>query len=115
MAYSLHIEIQDEELELDEWLNAVSQIEGVKLAEQATTVIDPKTNQSISIASGEGDVSVLIGTEWVTCIYFLNGRATSNASFDVDDASHPVRMAASGLASVLGAQIVGDEGEVYEW
>lgn len=115
MAYSLHIEIPEDEIELDEWLEAVETVDEAKLLSNPTNASNNNTNEVISFESNCGDVSVLINSEWVTCIFFSNGIATFNAVDDIESPKNPVHIVASKLAGILGAQIVGDEGEIYEW
>jgi hypothetical protein len=115
MAYSLHIVIDDDEIDITDWADAVADIDGVKIDASDSTAVNPGTGEEISIASSEGDVSVLMGSEWVKCIYFCDGRATFNAVVDIESSNNPVHIAASRISGALGAKIIGDEGEVYEW
>lgn len=115
MAYSFHIVLDEDDIEIDDWIDAVGNIDGIKIDRSDSTEINPETGDEISIAGSDGAVSVLIGSEWVQCIYFREGRATFNAVADIESPTHPVHIAVSRLSGVLGAKIVGDEGEVYEW
>ena len=125
MAYALHIERQSNELTLEEWISAVGRIENARLATGNSKITNPKTGEVISIESSPGDVDVLFSTkgflrfcaksEWSTCIRFSRGKGTFNAPPDIEESNNPVRVTASKLAHLLGAKIIGDEGEVYEW
>ena len=115
MAYSLHIEIEDDEIDIDEWLAAVSGTPGARIDTDAATVMNPETGKEITIAAGSGDVSVLIDSEWVKCIFFTDGRATFNAVAGIENPSNAVHIVVAKIAGALGGTIVGDEGEFYEW
>lgn len=126
MAYALHIERPHSELKLDEWVAAVKRQNELKLlAEEKVEMQNPKTRETISISTNPGDVAVLFQSkgflgvgrtkEWRTCIRFFNGKATFFATPDIELPTDPLRVAASKLAKELNAQIVGDEGEVYDW
>ncbi len=125
MAYSLHIERDPQGITLDEWIEVVSKQDGVKLAEGNVEAKNPKTGEIISIPGCPGDVSVLFQAkgllgfgrkdEWHICIRFVRDKASFNATPELESPKNPLRIAVSGLAAALGAKIVGDEGEVYEW
>ncbi len=125
MAYCLHIRRSPKDLTLEEWLEAVKKVDGVKLAENGMKIINPTTRQGITVPAHAGDALVffeakgLLGCfrkkEWRQCIRFSNNFATFKATPDLELPNNPLRIAAAKLAATLGAQIVGDEGEVYEW
>ena len=125
MAYALHIERNPQGFTLDEWIEVVSKQDGVKLAEGGVEAKNPKTGETTSIPGRPGDVSVLFQAkgilgfgrkaEWRTCIHFSRNKASFNATAELESPHNPLRVATSRLAAALGAKIVGDEGEVYEW
>ncbi|MCQ8129000.1 hypothetical protein [Methylomonas rivi] len=125
MAYALHIERSPQGLTLDEWIEEVTKQDGVKLVEIGVEAKNPTTGETISIEGRPGDVAVLFPTtgflgfgrkaEWRTCIRFVRNKASFNATPELESPHNPLRVAASSLAAALGAKIVGDEGEVYEW
>lgn len=125
MSYSLHIERSPAELTLEEWIEAVKKQEGVKLIEGGSKITNPKTGEVISIPGRPGDVAVLFHSkgffgfgsesEWHPCISFFGGRASFKAPIDMQSPNDPLRAAVSELAKTLGAKVVGDEGEVFEW
>ena len=115
MAYCLHIESEDDEIDIDEWISAVSDTPGARIDTDAATVSNPTTGEEITIAAGSGDVSVLIDSEWIKCLFFADGRATFNAVAGIEKPSNAVHVAVSKIAGAIGAKIVGDEGELYEW
>jgi hypothetical protein len=124
MAYELHIQRAGREIGLEEWRAAVASIAGLRLAEGDVVGVNPSTNEEIRVRSGTGDVEVLFargglfgfGTreEWARVFYFRRGRASFKPG-DIDSPADPVRKSAAALARALGAHIVGDEGESYEW
>ena len=125
MAYALHIEKEDSEISLDEWLSAIRTIDGARIKSEDVKTVNPSTGGEIVISSNPGDVEVLFTSggflgfgkksSWEPCIWFSNGRASFNASEDIESSTNPVHQVAVAVAKALSAQIVGDEGEVYEW
>jgi len=125
MVYALHIERSPKGFTLDEWIEQVTKQDGVKLVETGVEAKNPTTGETISIEGRPGDVAVLFPTteflgfgrkaEWRTCIRFFRNKASFNATPELESPLSPLRVAASSLAAALGAKIVGDEGEVYEW
>jgi hypothetical protein len=116
MAYELHIERKSHELTIAEWKTAVIQLDGVRLANNDSSAVNPSTGEVISIANHAGAVEILLESEqWVTCFHFVRGQASFRATVNIESASDPVHIAATKLAAALGAEIVGDEGETYDW
>jgi hypothetical protein len=125
MAYSHHIERNPQGITLEEWFEVVRKQDGVMLAEGGVEAKNPETGEPISIQGNPGDVAVLFQTkgflgfgqksEWHSCIRFVRNKASFKATPDLESPHNPLRVAASRLAAALGAKIVGDEGEVYEW
>lgn len=125
MAYSLYIERNNSEITLDEWIAAINQISGVRLDNDNVTAKNPKTGEKISISGNAGDASILFESsgflgfgkksEWVKVFSFRRGKASFNATQDIESQKNPTHIAATALAKLLNAQIAGDEGEIYEW
>ncbi len=115
MAYELHIEIPCEKIEIDEWVEAIGLIDDVKIDPSDIEIKNPMTNETLSFPGNEGDVAVRINDKWEKCIRFSRGRGSFNARRDIENTSNPVRIAVAMIAKTLGAQIVGEESEVYEW
>lgn len=123
MAYELHIErlpLNDEgeptPIPLEDWKAALSAMEGVRLGPAgANTITNPKTGEVISIPRRDGDAEVYFSDEraWRPIFRWFEGAAHFNAKFEPGDASHPVWSAAVALATHLGAEIRGDDGESY--
>ena len=125
MAYELHIERPDGDISLEEWSSAVAQVEGVRLTDQDAVGVNPSTREEVRIPSAHGDTEVLFESggflglgrkkQWGRVFRFSQGRATFRATESVESPGDPAHIVAAKLASLLGASIVGDEGEVYEW
>lgn len=118
MAYDLHIERADEtRIALSEWRAAIEATEGVRLfAATAHTITNPKTGEVISIGAREGDAEVLFPDgEWISVFRWRGKSAAFTARFDPTETSHPAWRAAVALATHLGAEIRGDEGEAYDF
>lgn len=125
MSYSLHIEKQGSEIELQEWISAIESISNARLQSENLSADNPKTGEKVLLCKGQGNVEVkftkksLFGfsekSSWEPCFRFSNGRASFNASEGIESSTNPVHQVAVAAAKALSAQIVGDEGEVYEW
>ncbi len=125
MSYSLHIEKQGSEIELQEWISAIEPISNARLQSENLSADNPKTGEEVLLYKGQGDVEVKFNqkrffgfgekSSWEPCFRFSNGRASFNASEDIESSTNPVHQVAVAVAKALSAQIVGDEGEVYEW
>jgi hypothetical protein len=111
MAYRLHIE-RDPPLSLDEWLDAIRGQASLKEDENAVTSVNPVTGERISIPGRPGDVSVLVGGEWIKTFSWNRGHASFNAPRNIS-AVDPTMAAAVHLAMTLSAVVRGDEGDVY--
>ena len=133
MGYELHIKRVSEagheggaRISREEWEEAVASESNLRIDSTATVVRNPRTGETISVSAGEADVAVLIPARgilkllgidgrWVRVFRFSRGRATFRGSAALESPGHPVRKAAASLASRLGAAIVGDDGERYDW
>ena len=122
MGYSLHIELKnDEELDLEEWLEAVSETEGARPAgTDGHKAVNPATGETIKIAGSEGDVEIYDPGEnaWQPLLHWNDrrGRASMNSRalpIVGGELVGPVGETVKALAMRLGAQIRGDEGEIY--
>ena len=119
MAYYLHIERADANpIALSEWQAAVEATDGVRLIAAAEqTGINPKTGEVLTMRAGEGGTEVFFpdSSEWLSMIHWRGDSAVFAARFDTTETSHPTWRAAVALATLLGAVIRGDEGEVYDF
>ncbi len=118
MAYGVHIERPDgQQIELEEWQQAVATTAGVRLAGEEPLVVEvPSTGSRIISSYRPGDAELFDPAlnNWVPAFRLFEGRVTSAAARDFDDASCNQRVIMRALAGLLGAQVVGDEGEIYE-
>ncbi|MET0355802.1 MAG: hypothetical protein ABW044_03435 [Cellvibrio sp.] len=124
MSYSLHI-VREQSISLEEWISSVEKIKGARINCENVVAINPKTHKQIEISGSPGNVSVLykrgglLGfgarVAWETTIWFFNGRGSFVATEQIENPKDPTRIVAVKLASMLSAEIVGDEGEVYKW
>jgi hypothetical protein len=117
MAYDLHIQ-RTEAIPLAEWQAAVSATNGVRLfAAKAHTFTNPKTGEVIGMVAREGDTEVFFpdAGEWHSVFRWHGESASFAARFSPTETSHPVWKAAVALATHLGAVILGDEGEAYDF
>ena len=125
MAYTLHIE-RNPTISLEEWREAISSIEGVKIDNSDFEVVNPKTGEVISMGTSKGgDVAILFESKgflgfgknqtWEKCISFENGKGSFNAKGDIESSSNLLHRAAAEIAAKLAAKIIGDEGEEYKW
>lgn len=125
MAYELHIERAEQAIPLADWQSAVRGLKGVRLTTEGAVAVNPATGEEIRIGSEGADAQVLFESggflglgrkkEWITVFRFSDGRASFKGTLSVESTKDPVHRAAAHLALKLGASIVGDEGETYEW
>jgi hypothetical protein len=119
MGYSLHIErgsaSNANPITINEWKSAVASVDGTRLKTGDNTISNPSTGEVIRIPGKEGEVEVYLQGEdlWIAAITWFEGAATFRAP-QVMDGTDPVWAAARKLATLLGAQICGDEGECYD-
>jgi len=122
MAYTLKIERADDELiTLEEWERAVELTEGVRLCahEQHTTTV-PKSGAVLSMNASPGDAEIYDdeSQRWHFCFRMSHGAIESNArvvyrALD-GDLSDPLWLVVRKLADQLNADIIGEEGEIYD-
>jgi hypothetical protein len=118
MAYEIHIERDNgRPISLNELMNAVGSVEYVGLENTATTIVtNPVTGEKISnpTALGAAELFDPNSQTWIAMFRWFNGRISTRISRDFEAFNSQPRSAMQALAAQLGAQIVGDEGEVYE-
>jgi hypothetical protein len=119
MAYCLHIEREDRApIALAEWQAAVAKTEGVRIfALAAHTGINPQTGEVLRMRANEGDTDVFFPdeNEWQSIFRWHGDSAIFAARFETTETSHPIWKASVALATLLGARIRGDEGEIYDF
>ncbi|MFW1261790.1 hypothetical protein ACEV74_22600 [Vibrio parahaemolyticus] len=124
MAYTLHIE-REKTIDLEEWVNVIDSIDGLRIDANNREILNPNTGEIITIQGESGDVSIRNVTKgflgfgkqvsWDKAILFNSGRAQFKFVDGIEQSHHPVHIAVAKIAKELGALIVGDEGEVYDW
>ena len=112
MGYELHIE-RDGPIAVEEWTNAVAQVDKVTLRSDDSVAIDPQTGEEIRIPANDGDAVVTIPNGSLGLRWSSSGRASFRATDDWDDATSSLRTTIFALAQQLDARVVGDEGEEY--
>ena len=125
MGYSLKIEKSDgSPISIQEWQAAIEKVPNVRLSIDDTVGSSPNNSQKIRIKAGEGDADVCVGHSgflwsrkpiWQRTFRFFEGRAIFKATEEVENPQSAAHKVAASLANVLGAQISGDEGEIYDW
>lgn len=128
MAYELHlVKRGGRSVSEREWIAAVEAVPDVRRAAGKPQVVEnPTTGQKISMSRPTLDAEILfpdgpewgpIAGQWVPVFRWSprRGRISVNARFDPDDAQDPVRRAMAQLAKQLDAEIVGDDGEKYNF
>jgi hypothetical protein len=111
MAHELHIK-RAGGIPLDKWKRAVGGVPGVRLDVGSVTVTNPGTGERVTVDGCDGDAAVLFEGEWIKVFRFSGGRV-SFKSVDLGDPANAVARAASALAEILSANIIGDDGERY--
>ncbi|WP_146168280.1 hypothetical protein [Celeribacter persicus] len=118
MAYEIHIERNNgRPISLNEWMNAVGSVESVRLADTATTIVtNPVTGEKISNPTAHGTAELFDPNSqtWIAMFRWFNGRISTPPSPDFETSNSHQRSVMRALSAQLGAQIVGDEGEIYE-
>jgi hypothetical protein len=121
MAYSLYIKRTTEPVTLEEWIEAVQSTDGIRIKDsESHTTTNPQTGATIGIRASPGDAEIFDSDsgEWHFAVTWRNGQAEFNARIiakAIDgDLSDPFWVMFSALASRLGAEISGEEGELYD-
>lgn len=124
MSYQLHIRLDNEPISESAWQRAVEAVDGVRMASAGPmTIRHPVTGDEISVSGTPTSAELFFPAgyegphgQWVPVFHYSpRGSITVNAAFDFEDPDDPVRKAMKALAGELGAVIVGDEGETYEF
>lgn len=116
----IHIEKKDGEITFSDWIEAVCKTQDVKFDGNPQIAKNPATGDVITMGGNPNKVAVNFSNtpskeEWKVCIYFRNGRVMFNAIGSIEDCDNPLKLAISNIAKALGANIVGDGGEFYDW
>jgi hypothetical protein len=114
MGYELSIE-REGGIDVEEWRSALVRVPHVTEVTEPFRAVNSRTGQVITIDNRPGDAAVETEGERVGTFRWAHGRAVFKAFNDLDARDHPVRRAATQLAAILRARIVGDGGEEYRW
>lgn len=116
MAYEIHLVRKPQGISIEEWIQAVATVPELRIANMPATASNPLTDATILVPAALGKVAVLtIQDEWVPAFRFVRNQISFKATDSIESATDSVHVAASALAKELGAQIIGDEGETYDW
>lgn len=114
MSYELHLE-RDPAISLQQWKAAVSSVAHVRLHSGGAATVNPATGEVISLGGVDGDAELEWEGGWALCFHWrTRGSISFQYTDEFEDPGSRVRAVVSELASLLGADVVGDEGEVYE-
>jgi hypothetical protein len=122
MAYEIHINRLGPDghsvpVALSEWRAVVEQTPNVRLAGGDHEIANPKTGEVIRVANTGGDAEVLLsgGGQWRRVFRWSQiGNISFRAPNDFNRSDCEIRRVAAQLARVLGARLIGDEGETYD-
>ena len=118
MGYSIHITRSEKKIRLEEWKAAVERTDGVRLLSGDATFKNPLDGKTLVIPNRGGDAEFFCTDQgkWLPafCWHPEEGEITFRGASEFQNPNSPIRIAATQLALFLGAQLVGDEGEVYE-
>jgi hypothetical protein len=100
---------------LDEWVEAVSSLEGVRLAAGDYSVTLPETGQTFTLRNNGGDAEMLLphAGVWQRVFRWDDDGVTFVMTQDFSDARCHLRSVARHLAEALQASVCGEEGEFY--
>ena len=116
MAHTFHIERRDGPLiSLSEWCTAVGVTPAMRMfTRRRHEIVNPSSGKKILWAAKKGDAELFFDGEWHSVFRWREGAGEFSPRFITREPSHPIWMAAAELTNFLGAEIVGDEGEVYD-
>ena len=123
MGYSLYLE-RDPPIALEEWLRVVDAHPGLAQVDEPARATNPETGDEIVLGTQPGDaMAVATQTTWfgfgrsqieLGRLTWLSGRVLL-PTFDPTDPDSPAASLFGGVATEIGARVVGDEGEVYDF
>ena len=93
------------------WREAIASTPDVQLVESGLSSLHDGTE----VPAGPDDAEVLIDGSWQYVFSFYEGSISFIAVPDWMESGHPVRTVATTLATILGAKVLGDEGEEFDW
>lgn len=118
MGYSLHINPSENFQSESAWRNAVEACQYTRLtANDIIPMINPATGEAMKIRSFPTDVEIYFADEdtWQTSIFWRAGTASISArALTLGDEKDSAWLAVREICSLLDAQLIGDEGEIYD-
>ena len=121
MSYSLYIKRATEPVTLKEWVEAVESTDGIRICDsESHTTKNPQTGATIGLRARPGDAEIFDGdtNQWHFAVMWRDGQAEFNARIIANaidgDLSDPFWIMFLSLATKLGAEISGEEGEIYD-
>ncbi|QYX65301.1 hypothetical protein K2227_02910 [Shewanella putrefaciens] len=118
--YGILIERKDRKITFSEWIETICKIQNIKFDGNPQILKNRATGEVITIGGNPNIVAVNFSDkqskeEWRTCIYFKNGSVMLNIINDIENIDKRLKLTISKIAKELGANIVGYDGEVYDW
>jgi hypothetical protein len=123
MAYMIHITSSRKrwgltrKIPLKHWIAAVNRIDGVRLAEGDYSIQLPETGQTFVLRNNGGDAELYIphADEWRRVFRWDEEsiQFVGTEEFGADPGCQ-LRSIARALAAELGAELRGDDGEIYD-
>ena len=120
MSYEIRIERYDDEGEpgepitLEEWKAAVAEFDNLRVMTEPFPIYDSEGEIAFYHEAKDGDLAILIGTEWLPAMKWDYGSACFLPSGDFGDPDDPLRATVSALARKLNAKLVGENDEFYD-
>jgi len=115
--YELSIQRKNRQIDQAKWRTAVEATPDVRIIEaDRVRGEEAGTGIRVSVVTTGETAEVNFGAMgWTPTFFWREGRIRFNAPSDPDDEQDPIRRTAAALAKRLGAQIVGADGETYDW
>jgi hypothetical protein len=115
VAYSLHIERNNDPISLGEWRATVERIGGLRMSARDAELTNPRTRERITIPNRDGDVEVLLSSgEWIRAFSLSkSGSVTFRADLLSGPNERELARIVFAAARDLNARIIGDDGEEY--
>ncbi len=114
MAYEIHITRGEDGIALDEWVAAVAQAEGCRLADGDYLVTLQETGQVFRFHNTGGDTEVHAEGVWRRVFRWHEGRVSFVGPKDFHDERSHMRGIARALAAALQARVVGDDDRLFD-
>ncbi len=115
--YQLFIQRQNRKIDQGKWRAAVEATPNVRIIEaDRVRGEEADTGIRVSVMTTGETAEVNFGAMgWTPTFFWKEGKIRFNGPSDLDDEQDPIRRTAAALAERLRAQIVGEEGETFDW